>query len=538
MADKKTTFIKKYTALVSKLQRYPSQNELAEIGLPRAQVNHYFGSTAKLMAAAKKDNPAIFDLVFSSDDFTPANLRKSKQALKEVTEFIICTAVSNCDVFEDALLSIETWMDVSGGIPIFQPIQDPAHTRVKNEDGKVVVFFDPRLKDYQFVWSDLNLNQKVKLSKILLSAKQLNPHAGLERIADNTGLTVVASPKRRLTPCANMGEFPGYIVSGGAITLADYTSDLYMSNRTADLSAAEHKLGGVWVKLLGKNKYEFTLIEFDKKDGHFTLDGVQYYPGGKTVKVAPELITFGDLHAEELTPEMINTSTQILSEKKPKKLDLHDVFTGVRCSPFTSRKPELQYMEMKEYRQETVQSSLRFVAGILNSYAERVNEVNIIDSNHHKFLEIWITKGNYRNGDPRDIVFAHQLAASWTANPHVPILKLAFDLVPNCKLSSKIKFHDGYTSLQFMGIERSQHGHIGAGGKRNPSFLKLGQALGGKSNTGHTHKSQIIGEIWSAGTFCGVGPNRPGYARAAPSDWAQTYIETYADGQRNLVHIV
>jgi hypothetical protein len=193
---------------------------------------------------------------------------------------------------------------------------------------------------------------------------------------------------------------------------------------------------------------------------------------------------------------------------------------------------------MLEYKSQTVMSSLKGVSFLLNSVAERTGTVNVIDSNHHHFLEYWITSGAYRQGDPRDVKFAHKLANAWLEQPNKPILEIALNLLDDIFLEGNIIFHKSHKSLKYMGIERCSHGHIGAGGIKNPSLRKLSYALGRKANTSHTHKSQIVDGVWSPGTLSGVADHRPAFARKGPNDWSQSYLETYDDGQRNLVHLI
>jgi hypothetical protein len=525
--------LQKYVKLVEKLGRFPTNLEVQKAGITRNLYRHHFLNLEGIQAAAKKEFPQAFAALFSSDDFTPARFKGTKEALRDVDEFIITTVVAGCDVFEEALAAVDRWSKETGGMLLCQPIKDPAQSHTGGQGNFAKDFFDPMLADYDFVWKTLKLNNKVTVSDILQSAKQLNPHTGLERISDNTGLTVIASPKVRLTPLANMEGQPGYLCSAGSITLANYESDMYMSQRTAKFGYAEHMLGGLYVKLLGKNRYEFTPIEFNKKNGSFVIDGKHYSADGKSSEVSPQIITFGDLHIEELSDFMRAEFLRIIKEEKPVEIDLHDVFSGIACSPFNKRKPELQYLESREYKTATVQADLARVGELLNT-AAGMAQVNVIDSNHHKFLEYWISSGAYRIGHAADIMFAHKLAEAWLRCPEIPILKTAI-LCAGVQLNSSIKFHLGYKSFKFAGIERSQHGHASSRGKAG-TLTKMLEELG-PCNYGHTHLTQIVGRAWNVGTFSGIGDRRPAYAKQGANKQSNSYIRIYANGHRELVHI-
>lgn len=519
--------VKKYGALVKKLGRYPTDAELSQVDVTRNSYRHYFGSMELFREAAKEEMPELFADLFSSEEFTSARFSNTKEALKDVEEFIITTAVAGCKAHTAALDAIDTWMQFTGGLLLVQPVKDPGSKAEFD-------FFDGPLAAYDFIWKDINLNAKVRVSSILLSAKQLNPHTGLERISQNTGLTIIASPKRRLTPLANMEGQPGYLASGGAITLPEYAKENYMSCRTAAFGYAEHKLGGIYVKVLGKNKYEFTPITFDSKDGHFNINGHQYCADGSVYEVAPTLITFGDLHVEELSDFRRQEFYRILQEEKPVMIDLHDIYCGISCSPFNKRKPELQFLEGRAHSTKTVEEDLRDVGRLLQSASQLVDHINVIDSNHHKFLEFWITSGAYRLGNPADIQFAHRLADAWLSNPETPILAIALR-VAGVAIPSNVIFHKSTKPLKFMGIERSQHGHASSNG-RPKQLSKLMEEIG-SSIIGHTHISQIVGEAWNVGTFSGIADHRPAYALSGPNKWSNSYIRVYEDGQRELVHV-
>jgi hypothetical protein len=531
-----TQILKKFARLTEALSRYPTRAEMLGAGISRDEVRRHFGNQVGMLKAAKEEFPESFESMFSSEEFTKQRMRETKADLRQSKEFIITTAVAGCSVHAGALAALKAWKKKTGGEIVMQPIADPARPRESSGH----MFFDTALADEHFLWEDVKLNNKVVIHSILQSAKQLNPHTGLSRIVDNTALTVVASPKRRLTPLANMEGQPGYLISGGAITLPDYLTDMYMSERTARFGEEEHKLGGVYVKIIGQNRYEFTNITFDKDTGDFAHNGKLYKADGKIEVAKVNYLSFGDLHIEEMHAETFNAIRRIIAEEKPEEIDIQDIFSGVSCSPFNSGKPEVQYLEAEELNTTTVKEDLDFMVAKLNvlfsgTGASTVKTVNIVDSNHHKFLEYWITSGKYRRGDHRNILFAHKLAVAWLENPKLPILQSAVNLL-STKLG-KCEFFTGIDSLAYAGVERLQHGHTDSVGRRNPPLDRLQEELG-PCNVGHAHTSAIVGEAYRVGTMSGIAENRPAYARQGANKWSQSYIRGYENGQRQLVHIV
>jgi hypothetical protein len=525
--------IEKYVKLVEKLGRYPARGELEDAGITRDAWRHHFANLEGVQKEAKSLFPKVFEKLFSDADFTSARFKDTRSALKDVNEFIICTAISGRALFMPAFQALKTWMRHTEGLALFTPQKDTASTGVGGGN-KVRYFFDPRLKGCDIIWKDLKLNNKVTISEFKTIAKAINPHTGAERIADKAGLTVIPSPKSRLTALANMEGFPGYLISGGAITVNDYSTARYDSLRTGKIAKAEHHLGGIYVKLLGKNRYEFTPIEFDLVDGHFTVGGMSFFADGKVKDAAVEVVDFGDIHAQEMSYWMREEFFRILQKETPKRIGLHDVFSGITISPFNSSKIEYQFLENKEYGATTLKAELENTGKLICEAANYVGTVDIIDSNHHKFLEYWIAGGKYRLGNPENIRMAHEIAAAWLKDPHTPILKTAL-AVAGVEIPSNVIFHKSYKSLKTKGIER-QHGHAGSSGQKGISLAKLAEELGA-SNTMHRHTCGIIGRAWCGGTWSGVADKRPNYARAGANKQANAYIKIYSDGQRELVHV-
>ena len=97
-----------------------------------------------------------------------------------------------------------------------------------------------------------------------LSAKQIDPITGLGRIGQRNGTFVYASPKQRLksSPISNI-KMPHFLMTTGAITIPDYTSANYMSNRTAYIAEYDHVMGGLIVEIGNSDEYHFRQFQCD-----------------------------------------------------------------------------------------------------------------------------------------------------------------------------------------------------------------------------------------------------------------------------------
>src|SRR5271154_22455 len=217
---------------------YPGRAELSKIGYNRDKLRHYFTNLGQLKNSAKmwasENDPKAFDHIIDSSIFTKQNHDTLKKNIQKYKRFVITTAVINGSVHQGFLESIETYCENKNAKLLVLPAADPASA------GDWCL--DPGLGVESVVVGDIALNSNLFLCSIKLSAKQIDPSTGLDRIGQRNGSFIYASPKQRLKfmPVSNI-KHPHAEMTTGAVTLPRYlNTDRYMSKRTAYIANHDH----------------------------------------------------------------------------------------------------------------------------------------------------------------------------------------------------------------------------------------------------------------------------------------------------------
>lgn len=522
--------VSKIADFMEELGRFPTRDELVSNGIVTLNTfKYFFRNQAGLESILKEMCPDIIASFLSIQDIIDSQFDSTD--VEDYDQFMISTVVSNCKVVKGVYNAITTWKNAVGGLSIYQPIADPA----KRGQGQEMLF-DPILSEDLIQIGDISINNKVHLKSVLLSAKQLRPHTGLKRICDRGGINFVGSPKQYLTPLANLGEEPGYIFSGGAITVADYTTDRYMSNRTAYISESTHSLGAGIIKILGENKFLFTNVNFFP-DGSFTHCGINYRPDGSTAKVKSHYMVISDLHGVEVDPAAEESVLKAIEVYNPTEIFLHDSFSGASVNPHEAGNNITKYLTKMFVTRDLEDEMHRYRQSLERFHEVCKSKVFVVRSNHDLFLERWVDKGLYTR-DPANIKLGHEMAIHRMEHPHVPLTWFLYKKAGGKLDANKLEFLGEMDSVQRYGVECGMHGHIGSQGSRSPSLERCVEELG-PCNKGHSHQSGIVpGGGMCVGSLTGIGRNRPGYAARGPGGWSQSFIVGYTDSSRQLIHLV
>lgn len=516
--------------LITVLGRFPTAEELTAQGLTRAKIRTHFTNLAAMFKFIKLEHSELFMDLFSSAEFTDERMNETLDRIATTDTFAVSTIVSGCELHEGAYDALETWRTHFGGQVIFQPMADPARPKQGQH-----MFFDTRLKHDNIAFRDISLNDKVHLLSILYSAKRINPHDTAKRFVDNQSISFIASPKQALTPLANMSGNPGYVFSPGAITVSDYTTEMYMSNGTAYLADKMHCMGAGIVKIIGKNRYSFSNVEFDI-DGSFALDGRLYTPDGTIGDIDVDYLFVGDLHCSEVDEEALTEVVHAAAQLRPKEIFVQDVMSGVSINPFDSRMPMRQFHNKMVVR--SLEAEIKDMhEKLMRLYRASESVIQIVHSNHHLFIRDWIDKGVYHK-DVTNFELGHKLAWIRMQDPEADLLKAAYELViPEAARIPGMVFNGPRTSVKRGGVECGSHGHKGAQGKKSPNIKTLRMELG-PCNAGHGHMSEIYDGAFRVGTLEHVWDKAPAYARDGADCWSQSYVIQHSNGKRQMVHII
>lgn len=528
--DKKHQIIVSYSNLFEKLNRAPTMDELCSHYngiLTKDSVKHHFSSLGKLEEEAREEFPKKFFDVEIVDLMDESDLSdKLHKVVKQYKKFIITTAVTGCAVHSGFHASLKSFCKQNKAALLVLVASDPAHNKTHNRGGYGTI--DQRLAKDCLVVEDTHLNSNFFISTIKLSAKQINPTTGLGDIGQREGSFVFASPKQSMTLESTSNEkLPHVMMTTGAVTVPNYVTSNYMSERTAYIADKHHVMGAIFVNIIDDVMYGYTQIQMLNAEGSFVHFGKRYHPDGKVVEEAPEVLVCGDWHSGETDPMVRQCTGEMLNFFKPKKVALHDTFNGksinhheehnivVKTMHFMSGVPSLE-QEFVGLRDD------------LTWFSKLVDEVVVVKSNHDEFLsKDYLRYAKYAH-DPQNHYFSLDLAKAMLDGKD-PI-KAGTEAVG--LKADNIRWLQRDEDFKVAGIQLGAHGDIGpAGTKGNIKNMRKSY---GMSVTGHSHCPGIWHGAFAVGTssFLKLGYNQ------GPSNWMQTHCVVYSDGSRQLVNMI
>lgn len=527
LSDKKKQMLKDYANLRRDMRKDLTLEDFtSNTEYTKDMLKHHYGSMLNIDTEARNEFPKCFLDVYIEEIMTDSNLEKLRNTIKNNSKFVITTAVTGCELDLDMYKSVKNYCNKNNAALLILIASDPASNLDKKSLGRV----DKRLTSECIVLEDSDLNSNIFLSTIKLSAKHIDPITGLGRIGQREGSFVYASPKQRLksSPVSNT-KLPHFLMTTGAITVPDYTSANYMSNRTAYIAHHDHVMGGVIVEIGGTDEYHFRQFQCDNK-GRFIDLGAEY-DGTKIKKVRPEAFVLGDWHSGSTCPMAKSVWEDVCSELKPKRLIMHDLFDGRSINHH-----EAQNIDSKAKRAESghlnLQQELRLVARDLEYLTSLCDEVVVVKSNHDEFLDRFLQKGDFKN-DPYNYKTFLELALHYVNTSEDPLKYGVEHLAKlDTKCSSKIKWLKRDQDLRIADIQLGAHGDKGANGARGG--LQSMEFAYGNSVTGHSHSPEILRGAWQVGTSSHL---KLGY-NVGPSSWLNSSCLVYPNGQRQLINAI
>ena len=524
--DKKQQIIKVFASLSEKLKRHVRMNDLVDAGITKDVVTHHFRSLARLSQAAREALPNSFHDVDIKDIIGPKSLKELQDAVKKYKRFIITTAVTSCQVDSGLLASMENYCQRNDAAVLVLVASDPAHNR---EFGKQYGSLDKKLVDSKHVFTvvgDTALNSNLYISTIKLSAKHVDPLTGLARIGQRNGSFIYASPKQRMKsiPVSNI-KLPHMLMTTGAVTKPDYSTENYMSERTAHIAEHDHVMGAIIVEVEDKDIYHFRQIQGDI-NGSFIDIGLQYNSDNSIESVAPEAFVLGDWHAKETDPTARAAWEDVMQTLKPQILVLHDAFSGVSINHHEQHRNILK-AQRSAANELDIKSELETLASDLNSLSDLVDEIVMVKSNQDEFLERYLQDGNYVK-DPQN----HRLSLLLSLQMLDGEDPLKYGIETHGLKSKKIRWLKRDEDFKVARIQLGAHGDIGANGARGS--LRTMEAAYGNSVSGHSHSPEILRGAWQVGTssYLKLSYNR------GPSSWMHCSCLVYPNGSRQLINSI
>lgn len=514
-----------YVQIVQQKNMFPTRGDLAAVGINRDKIRHHFVNLTGLRKAAKAFFPEAFHGIILEQDFTSIKARKEiAKDVKNHRTFIITTAVNGQWAHSKFLEGLDYLAQERRGKVFVLPAHDPAH----NLDNDIEWHFDDLLKDHTFIFDSTRLNSNIRVSSLRINAKQINPTTGLGRISQG-GSFVFASPKQSLEydPVSNV-KYPHARMSTGACTVANYSSSLGNSQRTAYLATADHILGALIVEIEDDKIYHFRQIQADAEGGFCDL-GKYYIGRNKPRRVTPKLV-MGDYHAGEHDETAVGAWEEIIEEMGVDEVFFHDLFNGKSINHheennivLRSRHAKTGLLHLGDELKVTGEQLDRILAH------KSVKKGIVIRSNHDEFLQRWLENGKFRN-DPINFQVGCRLADK--AVDGLDPLREGLKEYAKIKNWEKIIFLNRDEDYKIAGIELGAHGDKGPNGSRG-SKPSLENAYG-KCVIGHSHTPGILRGVFQVGTssLFDLGYN------VGPSSWMHCSCLVYPNGQRQLINSI
>lgn len=525
----KERILSDFLSLVAERQYVPISSEFHQhSSFHRDSISKHFGSFDGLVTAARLEDPKVFKNIIDETSFSDEAFKALRNHISEHRVFFVTSAVTGCEVHEDGMKAIQTFCKKRKAALLVLPCSDPA--RQKEHKNKWTL--SPDLPKSSIVFKDLSLNDNLVLSTIKMSAKQLQPLTGIKRLSQKRGSTIVASPKQFLEFVANSNnnaEIPRALMSTGAITKANYQTEMYMSERTASLATLDHTLGGIIVEVRNGKIFHSRHVQINPKTGAFTDIDKKYHADGKVETVTADLVQTGDWHVLSTCPITRRIAKEIVEATKPKYLTFEDFFDGITINPHE--------------RHNLVSLSVKAKKGMLSLDMEleacrkEINEVckwpatNVVFKygNHEDFLKRYLKDGAFIE-EPLNKIIGMKLTIALEELEINPFEYAMREMYP-VEQQDKIKFLGINDSFKVNDIENGAHGHLGKAGRRNPTMAELEECYGA-SNVGHNHSAAIFRSVFRVGT----GTKLQLSYNDGPSAWTNTHLIQHQDGSRQLVH--
>ena len=389
------------------------------------------------------------------------------------------------------------------------------------------VYYDPLIVPY-LVEGQINLGGTIEFcsqANVLPTAK--NPLASFEGIT-GVGVSVIIPATKIALKCtaALKGGKAKELYSTGAITRRNY-----IMRKAGAVAATEHNIGALFVDTTGANYVARHLELMAGSDGFFD-ENVYYTADSCTYGVSPEVMHFGDIHAEKMEEKNLNKMLELLERYQPKHVLLHDVMD------FSSRNhhniKDCAFMFNQSMLSRTIRQDIVHVGRVIKSLAEYGGIVHIVESNHDLAINTYLKNQDFKEDPVNAVLYLDCMLALYKhveeeGNTDFNMLEYVFDKYSTSVYRGNILFHSMDESLVLAGVECGCHGHVGSNGARGgPAQFR---ALGIPINTGHTHTPSIMGGCYTAGV---TGSLEMGYNVGA-SSWRLANVVIWPNGQRQVL---
>lgn len=536
--QKREDILETYIALTRQNGSAPKTSDLSEAGISRDSVSRAFGSISALDTLARQQDPDAFNDIHLASLFSPKSLDSLDEAIKSHSRLVITTAVTGCKVHRPSLDSVKVYCEANDAALLILIASDPAHNMDKGDKSadkdKKFGTIDKVLAGEHLVLRDTAINNNLRIDTLKTSAKMIDPSTGMARLGQRNGSLIIASPKQRQKPIAVSNfKLPHIIMTTGAITESDYTTDSYMSERLAKIAEHDHQLGAIIVEIEDDEVFHFRQVQFDDNGCFYDIAGDQasmYTPDGTIKAASAAALVLGDWHSGETDPVVAEAWKELATIIKPNHIVIHDGFNGMSINHHEEDNYVLRAQRALN-KQLSLEKELKAFASdidMLSPFAKK--SVVIVKSNHDDFLNRYLKSGKYVE-DPLNHYLSLKLAISMLEG--LDPLQYAIEEVIGLDPATKVRWLKRSEDFKIARIQLGAHGDKGPNGAKGN--LASMEASYGQSITGHSHTAEILRGAWSVGTSSYL---KLSYNEDSPSSWMNTSCILWPNGQRQLINVI
>jgi hypothetical protein len=470
-----------------------------------------------------------------------AEIKESLPTSGDVKRYILTSAQNNTFVHEDFWKNVEAMAKHYSAqilVGTFSYNQNNfGKLAVKNGTKKPhenELWYDPKIQPY-IADVPRRLAPGLKWSgNMNILPTEDNPISGLETYGGSDSI-IFPHTKIEMRSIATMPDTPvKMIYTTGACTLMNYL---------------QKKLG---IKAEHHHRYAFLIVEVDA-DGNWWVRQVASRKNGKNIQdlnvivedgqvistdAKVEAITWGDLHATNVHPEVVDSAMGMLDELKPKHQVIHDLLEGVSINPHM-RKYKAIHEKFTAWLRglHRVDEEVRQTKAVLDRYIRPWCNTIVPDANHDRsWLKRWLQEYDYRVDPPNTEIFLRlqsfmysELRAGKLAK-NVNLVKFVMENEGGLE-PGKVSFLLPDETYEVKEVELACHGHLGPNGTfGSPSNLAK---VGKKATTAHTHATGIYHGLYVAGTSSKLTEGWD--YTTGPSSWSWSHVVLYVNGQRAIV---
>ena len=444
--------------------------------------------------------------------------------IKKYKKFVVTTAVMGKEVNKPFANALRNFAKRNNALLLVLPCEDVV-SRGKNAQA---IEISPDLEDFKVIFKDTYINDNLCLCAIKVSAKQINPLTGLDRLTTQRKASIiVASPKVFLRYVSNMHyDVPPALMTTGAVTVNNYDTDKYMSKRTSTLAEGDHSYGAVIVEVEDSRVFHFRQVQASSYNS-ITDMGMDYLPDGSVQPMDNTVMIMGDSHTGYHDKELHLSVMKAALRAGVDSVFLHDIFNATSVTHHDKGKGITRAIKSRENKLDLrleCEAIKNYLIGIILSGMEAY----IVPSNHDNMLLRWLEDGGYVN-DPLNYEMGVALAAAAVKGKDP--LKYAVEEELEYK-ENKVHWLREDQSCQVYGVEVGVHGDRGANGSRGS--LQIFEKGLGNCVTAHTHSAAIIRNAFCVGT---VGVMDQGYNKGL-SSWTRTCCLIYKNGTKQLINFI